>query len=172
MNKYLDQLVKLSKCDTQISAFEPKIENEKAKLSVFLQTADQITTSIDKNYAEINLETSHDNFRIVLTRKGKRLWINKKEVRKLSDFVGKLKSVLFSPDDIEIIKGKPQRKRKFINLSIIQFKNEYVKDGVPFYRTKEVKELANGNQIATELFISSDNLFATTHPAEPAPTIK
>ena len=45
----------------------------------------------DKNYAEINLETSHDNFRIVLTRKGKRIWINKKEVRKLSDFVGKLK---------------------------------------------------------------------------------
>ena len=81
----------------------------------------------DKNYAEINLETSHDNFRIVLTRKGKRIWINKKEVRKLSNFVGKLKSVLFSPDDIEIIKGKPQRKRKFINLSIIQFKNEYIK---------------------------------------------
>ncbi|NQY93191.1 MAG: hypothetical protein HRT43_03410 [Campylobacteraceae bacterium] len=53
MNKYLDQLVKLSKCDTQISAFEPKIEDEKAKLSVFLQTADQITSSIDKNYAEI-----------------------------------------------------------------------------------------------------------------------
>jgi len=53
LNKYLDQLVKLSKCDTQISAFEPKIENEKAKLSVFLQTADQITASIDKNYAEI-----------------------------------------------------------------------------------------------------------------------
>ena len=36
------------------------------------------------------------------------------------------------------------------------FKSEYVEDGVPFYRTKEVKELANGNEIATELFISED----------------
>ena len=68
MNKYLDQLVKLSKCDTQISAFEPKIENEKAKLSVFLQTADQITLSIDKNYAEIekfkknNIEIYFQNY--------------------------------------------------------------------------------------------------------------
>lgn len=36
------------------------------------------------------------------------------------------------------------------------FKNEYVKEGVPFYRTKEVKELANGNDIATELFIKKE----------------
>ncbi|MEO7623101.1 MAG: restriction endonuclease subunit S [Gallionella sp.] len=34
------------------------------------------------------------------------------------------------------------------------FKSEYVKSGVPFYRTKEVKELANGKEITTELFIS------------------
>jgi type I restriction enzyme S subunit len=36
------------------------------------------------------------------------------------------------------------------------FKKEYVEKGVPFYRTKEVKELANGNEIATELFISEE----------------
>ncbi len=49
MNKYLDQLVKLSKCDGQISAFEPLIEDEKAKMSLFLQTGEQISASIDKN---------------------------------------------------------------------------------------------------------------------------
>ncbi len=34
------------------------------------------------------------------------------------------------------------------------FKHEYVDSGVPFYRTKEIKELANNNPITTELFIS------------------
>ncbi len=34
------------------------------------------------------------------------------------------------------------------------FKSEYVKSGVPFYRTKEVKELASRREISTELFIS------------------
>ncbi len=34
------------------------------------------------------------------------------------------------------------------------FKSEYVKSGVPFYRTKEIKELANSREITTELFIS------------------
>jgi len=34
------------------------------------------------------------------------------------------------------------------------FKSEYVASGVPFYRTKEIKQLANGRDITTELFIS------------------
>src|SRR5690606_22726559 len=34
------------------------------------------------------------------------------------------------------------------------YKSEYVKEGVPFYRTKEIKELSNGNPITLELFIS------------------
>jgi len=34
------------------------------------------------------------------------------------------------------------------------FKSEYVESGIPFYRTKEIKELANSREITTELFIS------------------
>lgn len=34
------------------------------------------------------------------------------------------------------------------------FKSDYVKDGVPFFRSKEIKELAYGKPISTELFIS------------------
>ncbi len=36
------------------------------------------------------------------------------------------------------------------------YKSEYVKDGVPFYRTKEIKELSNGKTITLELFISRE----------------
>lgn len=36
------------------------------------------------------------------------------------------------------------------------FEREYVKEGVPFYRTKEIKELANNKNVTTELFISDD----------------
>ncbi|MDD3686890.1 MAG: restriction endonuclease subunit S, partial [Bacteroidales bacterium] len=36
------------------------------------------------------------------------------------------------------------------------YKNEYVSEGIPFYRTKEIKELSNGKTISLELFISKD----------------
>ncbi|SEW38876.1 restriction endonuclease subunit S [[Clostridium] fimetarium] len=35
------------------------------------------------------------------------------------------------------------------------FESEYVDEGVPFYRTKEIVELSKGNNISTQLFISS-----------------
>ena len=34
------------------------------------------------------------------------------------------------------------------------FEKEYVSEGIPFYRTKEIVELSKGNRIATELFIT------------------
>lgn len=34
------------------------------------------------------------------------------------------------------------------------YKSEYVNDGIPFYRIKEIKELANNKEISLELFIS------------------
>lgn len=36
------------------------------------------------------------------------------------------------------------------------FKNEYVSEGIPFYRSKEIKELSNGREISLELFISTE----------------
>lgn len=36
------------------------------------------------------------------------------------------------------------------------FKSEYVSEGIPFYRTKEVKEIANNLPISVELFISKE----------------
>ncbi|WP_174761980.1 restriction endonuclease subunit S, partial [Adhaeribacter aerolatus] len=36
------------------------------------------------------------------------------------------------------------------------FQNDYVNAGIPFYRTKEVKELSEGKELSIELFISHD----------------
>lgn len=36
------------------------------------------------------------------------------------------------------------------------YEKEYVESGIPFYRTKEIVELAYGNNITTELFITRD----------------
>ncbi|EII3284811.1 restriction endonuclease subunit S [Vibrio parahaemolyticus] len=51
---------------------------------------------------------------------------------------------------------KPLEQLGVITSSKRIYKKEYVKSGIPFFRTKEVKELANGKEIATELFISRE----------------
>ena len=54
MNKYLEDLIKLSKYDTSISQFEPKIENQKSKLATFVETAEAIKVGINATYLEID----------------------------------------------------------------------------------------------------------------------
>jgi predicted nucleic acid-binding Zn-ribbon protein len=54
LNKYLQDLVTLSKYDTSISQFDPKIEQQKAKLAVFVETAEALKTSINSVYLEID----------------------------------------------------------------------------------------------------------------------
>lgn len=39
------------------------------------------------------------------------------------------------------------------------FKSEYISDGIPFYRTKEVKEIANNLPISVELYISNERYY-------------
>ncbi len=53
MNKYLEQLVELSQYDSKISAYEPRIEMEKSKLALYLQTAESIESSIENVTSEI-----------------------------------------------------------------------------------------------------------------------
>ena len=54
MNKYLEDLVKLSSFDTKISAFEPRIEDENSKLAAFIDVAEEIKGKINTLYAEID----------------------------------------------------------------------------------------------------------------------
>jgi predicted nucleic acid-binding Zn-ribbon protein len=54
LNKDLEQLVKLSGFDTEINAFEPKIQEQNDKLKVFLKTVDELNEKIEKLYVEID----------------------------------------------------------------------------------------------------------------------
>lgn len=54
MNKYLQDLITLSKYDTSISQFDPEIEKQKSKLAVFVETAEAIKISIDSTYRDID----------------------------------------------------------------------------------------------------------------------
>jgi len=58
-------------------------------------------------------------------------------------------------------KGEGWEERKLGDLGEITsskriYKREYIKEGIPFYRTKEIKELANEKEISLELYISRE----------------
>lgn len=55
----------------------------------------------------------------------KSIKINGVKLDKSSELIGVLNNVIFTPDDLKIIKGSPVERRKFINIDISQIKPKY-----------------------------------------------
>lgn len=56
----------------------------------------------------------------------KKLLINKKEIRKVADYISNLNVIIFTPDDLEIIKDSPLVRRNLLNVEISQVSKEYL----------------------------------------------
>ncbi len=69
---------------------------------------------------------SSNKLTINVTSNGKKLLINSNEIKKHSDFIGKLKVILFTPDSLGIIKEGPGNRRRFLNIEISQLYVRYI----------------------------------------------
>lgn len=65
--------------------------------------------------------------RMYISSKGKRISINGKDIKRMSDYVSNLKVIIFSPDNIRMVKDGPSVRRKFLNIEISQIDNKYIK---------------------------------------------
>ena len=65
------------------------------------------------------------NIKVQISNK-KTIFVNGVKVKKLSELLGKVNIVLFTPDDINILKNGPDQRRKFLNMMIGQIRPNYV----------------------------------------------
>ncbi|MFA5692625.1 MAG: DNA replication and repair protein RecF [Acholeplasmataceae bacterium] len=80
----------------------------------------------DSEFTKVNLKTSSDEYQVVITDNSKRVFINKEEIKTLSNFIGNISVVLFAPEDLFLIKGSPSIRRNFMDLELVQFSKEYL----------------------------------------------
>ncbi len=95
----------------------------------FRTTRDKDLIKINESYTKINIEYEKSD------RKGrieyfigdkKNVLANEVKLNKLSQLLGNINSIIFSPDDIEVLKGAPQKRRKFLNMMISQLRPAYL----------------------------------------------
>lgn len=63
---------------------------------------------------------------ISISKQGKRAKVNHLESSRLSQYIGHLNTVLFAPEDLNLVKGSPQVRRKFINIECGQISKVYL----------------------------------------------
>ena len=87
---------------------------------MFGETATAMSCVVNKNNKNLAIMLGINN-------KGKSAKIAGLKKTKLTDFVGELNVVLFSPEDLQIVKGSPALRREFINREFYQFSRVYHK---------------------------------------------
>ncbi|HEL0689514.1 TPA: DNA replication/repair protein RecF [Streptococcus equi subsp. zooepidemicus] len=65
---------------------------------------------------------------ILLSDKGRITKINTLKQAKLSDYIGAMMVVLFAPEDLQLVKGSPSLRRKFMDIDLGQIKPVYLSD--------------------------------------------
>ena len=56
----------------------------------------------------------------------KNIYLNGIKLKKLSELLGTINTVIFTPDDINILKGGPQNRRRFLDIMISQLRPNYM----------------------------------------------
>ena len=83
----------------------------------------------NKNLASVIIEYKKSDrdgkIKIELTDK-KNIFVNEIKIKKLSDLLGNLNIVIFTPDDIQILKEGPQKRRRFLDIMIGQLRPNYI----------------------------------------------
>lgn len=91
---------------------------------------DQQLIYFNEDFARIeaNINREQDDFELSLSisKKGKKANYNGIVQKKLSDYVGKLIVVLFAPEDLSLVKGGPQYRRRFLDMEIGQLSPTYL----------------------------------------------
>lgn len=94
----------------------------------------------------------------------KKVFINQKEVKKIASYISNMNVIMFSPTDLDIIKGSPQIRRNVLNIQISQLYpfyvnylneyNKYLKMRNEYLRQMNI----NGNTDSRYLDIINDKL--------------
>ena len=111
-----------------------KIEKEKAVSEI----------NFFKNNREQKIKIEINNY--------KNIFLNDIKVKKISEFIGNIIVVIFNPDDIEILKGDPDKRRKFLDIMIGQLKPKYI-----YNLSQYIKVLKQRNNYLKQLKFENKN---------------
>ncbi|MDO9629711.1 MAG: DNA replication/repair protein RecF [Acholeplasmataceae bacterium] len=82
----------------------------------------------NEQFAQVKIIAENDRYDLILSKTGKRASINGIEKRKISDYIGHLRVVMFAPEDLDLIKGSPANRRQFMDLEWMQLNKQYLKN--------------------------------------------
>ena len=109
-----------------------KIGEEKAKIKG--------TVKDDKIFRDLEVQ---------LEKQQKKVLVNRTEIRRIADYITNLNVIIFTPDDLNIIKDSPQIRRNLLNIEMSQLSRSYIQ-----LYNEYSKILKNRNEYLKRMYIN------------------
>ena len=121
-------------------------------------TKEKQMIKFDEPYAKVLLDFNtiggNKNIEIILSNQNKKIIkINNIPIVKLTQLIGELNVVYFSPDELKLVKETPEDRRKFLDISISQFDKQYMFDLIRYEKILKQRNcvlksnISNNNKI-------------------------
>lgn len=119
-----------------------------------------VKIDFEKEGLESSIEISYN------TDEKRKIRINSIPVRRIGDLIGNLNVIIFSPEDLMVIKEGPSERRRFIDITLSQLKPTYFYDLQQYlkilsHRNNLLKEIQNNKSLIDTLDIWNNNLIKT-----------
>lgn len=94
-------------------------------------------------------QTEHDISIQLETARPKRILLDREPLGRLSELYGVFNAVLFTPEDLQLVKGGPEQRRRFLDVLMFQISRGYRQESLRFHRVLKqrnqvLKALADG----------------------------
>ena len=82
--------------------------------------------SNSKIKGKIAIDNINTNLEMIISNKNKNLKIDNNDIKKISEYVSKMNIIIFYPEDLELIKGSPAERRRYLNIELSQIHSNYL----------------------------------------------
>ncbi len=120
--------------------------------------------NFDAEYAKVLLDFNtiggNKNIEIILNNSNKKIIkINGIPIVKLTQLIGELNVVYFSPDELKLVKETPEDRRKFLDISISQFDKAYMFDLIRYDKILKQRNCVLKSNISNNAKIEQLNIW-------------
>ncbi len=107
-----------------------------------------------KPYAKVEITTDQHQYQVVISEAGTKASIDKVQISKMSEYINGYRVVMFSPEDLELIKGQPADRRQFLDIEMSQIHKPYM-----LVLSKYKQILKQRNALLKNLTLNDDMTF-------------
>lgn len=139
----------------------------------FRTNKDKELIKMDEEFTHVKMEVQKDytDFSVEFTMHNKlkkEIKLNGTSLTKRADLIGNLNVVIFSPEDLKLIKEGPTERRKFIDREISNIKRRYCYDLIEYYKVLDqrnhlLKDITRNPKLKSTLDIWDDKLIELGH---------